>query len=322
EAADKLIDTPGETYTPVAGSLKTFESNLETEESRRKPFPKTSSGRRTAFANWLTDTRNPLVARVAVNHIWARHFGKPLVPTVFDFGRKGTPPTHPELLDWLAIEFQKSGWSMKHLHRLIVSSNTHRLNSSTAGARPETIAADPDNTFYWHANPLRMEAQLIRDSLLQLAGELDLTQGGPPVPVGNDSRRRSLYYVHSHNEHQKFLSMFDDASVLECYRRAQSIVPQQALALENSPLATAAAEKIAQRITTAHPILSDREFVAAAFTIVLATKPTAEETAVVLDAIAQLRKSQGILGRPVSEAAIRASIVHVLLNHNDFVTIR
>ena len=322
ETADKLIETPGETYTPVAGSLKTLESNLESEESRRRPFPKTSTGRRTAFANWLTDKRNPLVARVAVNHIWARHFGKPLVPTVFDFGRKGTPPTHPELLDWLAIEFQESGWSMKHLHRLIVSSNTYRLGSSTAGALPETVAADPDNTYYWHANPLRMEAQLIRDSLLQLAGELDLTRGGPPVSVGIDSRRRSLYYVHSHNEHQKFLSMFDDASVLECYRRAQSIVPQQALALENSPLATAAAEKIAQRITTAHPNLSDREFVETAFTIVLAGKPTAEETTVVLEAIDQLRKSQNDPGRPTSESAIRVNIVHALLNHNDFVTIR
>jgi mono/diheme cytochrome c family protein len=322
EAADKLIDTPGETYTPVAGSLKTLESNLESEESRRKPFPKTSTGRRTAFANWLTDTRNPLVARVSVNHIWARHFGRPLVPTVFDFGRKGTPPTHPELLDWLAIELQESGWSMKHLHRLIVSSNTYRLGSSTAGAIPETIAADPDNTYYWHANPLRMEAQLIRDSLLQLAGELDLTRGGPPISVGNDSRRRSLYYVHSHNEHQKFLSMFDDASVLECYRRAQSIVPQQALALENSPLATAAAEKITQRIAAAHPNLSDREFIEAAFTIVLASKPTTDEAVVVLEAIEHLRKPQSEPGRPTSESAIRVSIVHVLLNHNDFVTIR
>eukprot|EP00456_Euglypha_rotunda_P035726 TRINITY_DN274_c0_g2_i5.p1 TRINITY_DN274_c0_g2~~TRINITY_DN274_c0_g2_i5.p1 ORF type:complete len:1100 (-),score=288.09 TRINITY_DN274_c0_g2_i5:1287-4586(-) len=322
DAATKLIDTPGETYAPVVGALKTLESNLETEESRRKPFPHTSTGRRTAFAKWLTDSRNPLVARVAVNHIWARHFGKPLVPTVFDFGRKGTPPTHPELLDWLAIELQESGWSMKHIHRLIVSSNTYRLRSSTAGAGPATLAADPDNKYYWHATPLRMEAQVVRDSLLQLAGDLDLTRGGPPISIGNDSTRRSLYYVHSHNEHQKFLSMFDDASVLECYRRAQSIVPQQALALENSPLATAAAEKIAQRIALAHPELSDREFTEIAFRVVLATRPTDDETAAVLDAMEQLRKRQAGTDRSSAEKSIRTSVIHVLLNHNDFVTVR
>lgn len=321
-AATKLVDTPGETYTPVVGALKTLESNLETEDSRRKPFPQTSTGRRTAFAKWLTDTRNPLVARVAVNHIWARHFGKPLVPTVFDFGRKGTPPTHPELLDWLAIELQESGWTMKHIHRLIVSSNTYRLRSSTAGAAPETLAADPDNKYYWHATPLRMEAQVVRDSLLQLAGDLDLTRGGPPISIGNDSTRRSLYYVHSHNEHQKFLSMFDDASVLECYRRAQSIVPQQALALENSPLATSAAEKIAQRIALAHPDLSDREFTDIAFRVVLATRPTDDETAAVLEAMEQLRKRHAGTDRSNAEKSIRTSVIHVLLNHNDFVTVR
>src|SRR5262249_44241583 len=112
EAARKAIGAPGESYTSLTGSLKTLESNLETEEARRKPFPKTSTGRRAAFAKWITDSRHPLPARVAVNHIWSRHFGRPLVPTVFDFGRKGTPPTHPELLDWLAVELVESGWSM------------------------------------------------------------------------------------------------------------------------------------------------------------------------------------------------------------------
>lgn len=318
DAALKLVEMPGDTYTPVAGSLKTLESNLETEESRHKPFPKTSTGRRTALANWMTDRRHPLVARVAVNHIWARHFGKPLVPTVFDFGRKGAPPTHPELLDWLAVELQESGWSMKHIHRLIVTSNTYRLSSSTANANAESTKVDPDNKYYWHANPLRMEAQLIRDSLLQLSGDLDPTRGGPPISIGNDSSRRSLYYVHSHNEHHKFLSMFDDASVLECYRRAQSIVPQQALALENSPLAMTAAQKISRQIAGANPSLADREFIERAFPMVLACNPTEEESAAVLEAMDQLRKA----AKDSSDASIRASIIHVLLNHNDFVTIR
>jgi hypothetical protein len=116
-AARKALTGSPAIYTPIRGSLKTLESNLETEDSRNKPFPPTSTGRRTAFARWLTDPKHPLPARVAVNHLWSRHFGKALVPTVFDFGRKGTPPTHPELLDWLAVELIEHGWSMKHLHR-------------------------------------------------------------------------------------------------------------------------------------------------------------------------------------------------------------
>lgn len=322
EAARKASESPGQTYTSVTGSLKTPENNLETEESRRKPYPQTSTGRRSALAKWLTDPRHPLPARVAVNHIWSRHFGKPLVPTVFDFGRKGTPPTHPELLDWLAVEFRETGWSMKHLHRLIVTSNVYRLTSSSASAAPTTVAADPDNRYYWRQNPIRMEAQVIRDSLLSLAGDLDLTRGGPSIPVGSESNRRSLYFVHSHNEHQKFLSIFDDASVLECYRRAESVVPQQALALENSPLATGLAEKIAQRVTATNPNQSDAEFVRAAFLMVLAVEPSSDEQKLVLESLGQLKDSAQRRNRPSPETFARTSVIHALLNHNDFVTIR
>ncbi len=323
ESARKAIDMPGESYTSLIGSLKTLESNLETEASRSKPFPQTSSGRRSAFAKWITDPQHPLPARVAVNHLWSRHFGKPLVPTVFDFGRKGTPPTHPELLDWLAVELVEHNWSMKHIHRLIVTSNTYHLSSTSAGATNETLAADSDNRFYWRANPIRMEAQTVRDTLLSLAGELDLTLGGPSIPVNNEaSRRRSLYFVHSHNEHQKFLSMFDDANVLECYRRAESIVPQQALALENSPLATTMAEKIAQRIAAANPTASDQDFIRAAFLAVLSVEPTESEQVVAIEAIARLTTAAKLKNRPNPAAHAKTNLIHALLNHNDFVTIR
>ncbi len=322
ETARKALESPGETYTSLPGAFKTLESNMESEESRRKPFPKTSTGRRTAFANWITDPRHPLPARVAVNHIWSRHFGRPLVPTVFDFGRKGTPPTHPELLDWLAVEFREHNWSMKHLHRMIVTSNTYRLTSSSAAVAPATIATDPDNRFYWRTNPIRMEAQLVRDSLLSLAGELDLTRGGPSIPVGNEaSRRRSLYFVHSHNEHQKFLSIFDDASVLECYRRSESIVPQQALALENSSLASSMAEKISQR-STAPGAKTDDEFIRTAFLTVLAVEPTPEEQAAVKESMIRLKDAARKRNRPNIDQTVLTSVVLVLLNHNDFVTIR
>ena len=335
ENARKLIDEPSDTFTSLRGASKALESNLETEESRSKPFPTTSTGRRTALAKWITDPGNPLTARVAVNHIWSRHFGRPLVPTVFDFGRKGTAPTHPELLDWLAVEFMEgaaipasgslheTGWRMKHIHRLIVTSKAYRMTSSSSGASSDNLTQDSENRFYWRMNPIRMESQIVRDSLLMLAGELDLTMGGPSIPISNEtSRRRSLYFVHSNIEHQKFLSMFDDASVLDCYRRAESIVPQQALALENSPLATEMAQKITQRILAAEPETSDLEFIRRAFLTVLNVEPSVAERQAVLEAMASLVEAakRGNRGEPVTY--VRTSIVQALLNHNDFVTVR
>ncbi len=123
-------------------------------------------------------------------------------------------------------------------------------------------------------NPTRMESEVLRDSLLYLSGELDLKIGGPSIPVGDEAaRRRSMYFVHSHNDRNRFLSIFDDANVLECYRRAESIVPQQSLALENSLLAMSSAEKINARITAKE----DGTFIKAAFELILGSSPTAEE---------------------------------------------
>jgi len=325
QTARAAIDTPGDSHTPLTGALKTLENNLETEQSRRKPFPRTSTGRRTALAAWMTDRDNPLTARVAVNHIWMRHFGTPLVPTVFDLGRKGIPPTHPELLDWLAVELMESGWSMKHLHHLIVTSQAYRMASTRANAAEINLKSDSENRCYWRTNPIRMEAQLVRDSLLYLAEQLDLTLGGPSVPVNEDkSLRRSLYYVHSHNEHQKFLSMFDDANVLECYRRADSIVPQQALALENSTLANELAVKIAAKVSGLPTVNSDDAFIRAGFRMVLSVDASEQEVAASLQAMNELRKtgSGSDDDSENSTTKARTMLIHALINHNDFVTIR
>jgi hypothetical protein len=321
ETARKAVDIPSEAYTPLPGAKKTQEDYQN--RNAGAPYPTTSTGRRSAFAKWLTDPRHPLPARVAVNHIWMRHMGKPLVPTVFDFGRKGTPPTHPELLDWLATELVEHNWSMKHIHRLIVTSQAYRLSSSSAGATEATVSADPDNRFYWRMNPVRMEAQIVRDSLLSLAGELDLSLGGPSIAINDEaSRRRSLYFVHSHNEQQKFLSTFDDANVLDCYRRAESIVPQQALALENSPLATAMAGKIAERIATANPNATNTDFTRAAFVTILSVEPTVDEQATMAEVLQRLSELARAKGRPNPETLARTNLVQTLLNHNDFITIR
>ncbi len=320
-------------WTPLVGALKTLESNLESEDSRRRPFPQTSTGRRRNLAAWITHPQNPLTARVAVNHVWVRHFGRGLVPTVFDFGRKGARPTHPQLLDWLAVELVEHNWSLKHLHRMIVLSSTYRLSSSALNGAPATLAADPENRWYWRSNPVRLEAQSVRDSLLSLSGNIDLTMGGPPVPAGDDSsRRRSLYYFHSHNEYQKFLSMFDDASVLECYRRDDSIVPQQALALENSPLAQRTATGITQRLMTdmrlaapdadaVRSVHSDEDFLRRGFRLILCCEATQAELTAGLEFLRQMRTESKGSDEEVALQA-RTAVILALLNHNDFMTVR
>ena len=163
----------------------------------------------------------------------------------------------------------------------------------------------------------------VGDGLLHLAGELDARVGGPPVPVKDAaSRRRSLYYVHSHNDHHTFLATFDDANVLECYRRAESIVPQQALALSNSATSMGNAAKIADRLSAQLGRASNADFARAAFEAVLAAEPTAgerAECAAALSRLTDLAKGQGVAD-PARRA--RANLVLALLNHNDFVTIR
>ncbi|MCE2795593.1 MAG: DUF1553 domain-containing protein [Planctomyces sp.] len=305
---------PEDSFTKFSGAAWTptrfFNSGKDDPEVR---FQSVSTGRRSALARWITDRRNPLTARVAVNHLWTRHMGQPLVPTMFDFGRKGTPPEHPELLDWLACELMDSGWSMRHVHSLIVTSSAWRLSSSQADA-DAAIARDPENRLYWRRNPIRLESQVIRDSLLALAGTLDLTMGGPPVPISEQtaSSRRSLYFFHSNNERNLFLTMFDEALVKDCYRREQSIVPQQALALSNSELAFSTAEKVAAGLAN-----DETRFITEAFRLLTAIEPGPEE----LEASRRALREWQSLPAGTPENA-RASFIRVLINHNDFVTLR
>ncbi|HRF02690.1 MAG TPA: PSD1 and planctomycete cytochrome C domain-containing protein [Pirellulaceae bacterium] len=329
EQANRASEAPGTEYPSLQGAVKSIESPTETPESLAAPFPSTSTGRRTALAEWIVDRRHPLTARVAVNHLWTRHFGAPLVPTLFEFGRKGAPPSHPELLDYLAVDLMEHGWSLKRLHRLMVTSRTYRMSSSNAGL-DHGASLDPENRMLWRMNPIRLEAQAVRDSILFLAGELDLTEGGPPIPLAeaDSSKRRSLYFVHSHNEHHRLLSVFDDAGVQECYRREQSIVPQQALALSNSRLAIESSRAIAARIVAeagSEPIDDDR-FVRAAFRWVLAFEPNDNELAACREALDEWRALETDSTEPdeprQGSAEAYAAIVLALLNHNDFLTVR
>ncbi|MDF1744848.1 MAG: DUF1553 domain-containing protein [Gimesia sp.] len=324
EKARQTVKKPGEKYTRVRASRKALEGPAEKDDSRYKPFPETSTGRRTAFARWMTHRKNPLTARVAVNHIWLRHFGQPLVNEVTDFGLRSSQPIQHELLDWLAVDFMEHNWSMKHLHHLMVTSNAYQLGSSTIDADSQTQQKDKENHYYWRRNMVRMESEVIRDSLLHLAGELDLTRGGPTIdPAKNpDSKRRSLYFTTSRDAHDKFLSMFDSADIFACYRRNQSVVPQQALALANSKVSLQMARKITEGIRTKHPQLNDQEFIQRAYEKILCVKPTPQESSLCLQALA---KTQTALKTTKNQQPIwrsRENLVHALLNHNDFITIR
>ncbi|MFM8357728.1 MAG: DUF1553 domain-containing protein, partial [Verrucomicrobiota bacterium] len=315
---------PGDTFTRLTGAAWTPTRFLDsTKDDPAVPFPATSTGRRSALAAWITDPRHPLTARVAVNHLWTRHFGTPLVATVFDFGRKGAPPTHPELLDWLAAELVDHGWSLKHLHRLLVTSATYRLESSVAGA-DDQVARDPDNRWWWRRTPIRLESQVVRDSLLVHAGSLDPRLGGPPVtpPEQAASRRRSLYFQHTNNDRNLFLTVFDEAAVKECYRREQSVVPQQALALLNSRLVQDAAPAMVDRLEQTAPGPADDAFVRHAFAVLLGYEPGEAELAETRRALAAWQARPATQpAEPVPRRA-RVNLVWALLNHTDFITLR
>ena len=273
-------------------------------------YPKSSSGRRLAFARWMTSHQNPLTARVLVNHVWMRHFGKPLVERTFDFGLRSEKPQHAQLLDWLAVTFMQDGWSLKQLHRRILTAGVYRLSSSPAAAAPATLTADPDNQTLWRMNTRRMEAEVVRDSVLALGGSLDLTSGGPPVEhtQGQSVLRRSLYFRQDKERQMTFLSLFDGAKVNECYERQATVAPQQALALFNSPIAASQAE----RISATYAQLEPPEFINALFNHVLCRKPGENELTECLSFLSEFSDS----------GQVRSQLALVLLNHNDFVSIR
>lgn len=225
----------------------------------------TTSGRRLAFAKWLTARSNPLVARVIVNRIWLHHFGKGLVPTPADFGRLGVAPTHPELLDWLADEFMQNGWSVKHLHRVILSSSAWRQSSR----RTEMHASlDPDNQFYSRQSIVRLDAELVRDRMLAASGRLNAQQFGAPAAITEDDAgqvviddnetRRSMYIKVRRSQPVAMLQSFD-APVMEvnCERRPVSTVATQSLMLMNSSSILNHAAKLAERCRAEATLIPD-----------------------------------------------------------------
>ncbi|GAB4361409.1 MAG: PSD1 and planctomycete cytochrome C domain-containing protein [Bryobacter sp.] len=236
------------------------------------PYPEApadakTSHRRRHFAEWATQPDHPLTARVFVNRIWQHHFGEGLVRTPNNFGRMGERPTHPELLDWLAVEFVESGWRSKHLHRLILTSEAYRMASDDNAAN---LAKDPQNRYYWRMPRRRLEGEAIRDSILAVAGSLDRSIGGPGVypfidpslfqasskrtwngkPDTDPSTwRRSIYVFSKRSIPLPMLEVFDKPDTIgSCARRNRSTVAPQALILMNNSMVHLHAERFAERL--------------------------------------------------------------------------
>ena len=230
----------------------------------------TGSGR-LELANWLTRRTNPLTARVFVNRVWMWHFGSGLVATPSDFGSRGVPPTHPQLLDWLASEFMASGWSVKALHRVIMTSRTYQLASDDHHAN---LQVDPSNRWHWRYSRRPLDAESIRDAMLSISGNLDpsIPQSHPfpqvdtwgftihqPFHAVYDSNHRSVYLMVQRNRRHPFLALFDAADPNQSIASRQpTTTPTQALYLMNAPFVHDQAESFAEKILALHTGMSSR----------------------------------------------------------------
>ena len=280
--------------------------------------PGVSTGRRLALARWIVHRENPLAARVAVNHLWLRHFGRALVATPADLGQNGAVPLAPALLDWLAAELMEPSpaaagrpWAMKRMHRLMVTSAAYR-RTSVPDAR--NLAHDPDDLWLWRMPPRRLEAEIVRDAVLHAGGGLDPAMGGPELDhkLALSTRRRSIYYRNAPEKQSEFLRLFDMAAPAECYERRTSIVPQQALALSNGPLTRGEARTVAAALASRHGT-DPSAFARAAFERILSRPPTSLELE---EALGFLRERDAGSARPAED------LVHALFNLHEFITVR
>ena len=248
---------------------------------------------RLKLAEWITEPANPLTARVMANRIFGFHFGRPLVTTPNDFGKMGTRPANPELLDWLANEYVKGGWKMKPLHRLILLSSAYRQDSRSVNEKAYA-AKDPENKWLWKANRRRLEAEEIRDTMLAISGRLNTKAGGPSVMVAIDPElikdlkrpqywvptrdktehdRRTIYMIYKRNLILPFMQVFDSPDTLiSCARRDQSTHAPQALELLNGTVSNDLALSLAKRLTG-----TPRERVDSAFKLAAGRLPNERE---------------------------------------------
>ncbi len=289
------------------------------------PFSGGSSGRREALADWIASAENPLTARGMVNRIWQHHFGEGIVRTPSDFGMNGDRPSHPELLDWLALQFIEKGWSVKAMHRLMLTSNAYKQASESLDLQKAGVA-DPDNRLLWRANWRRLEAEVLRDSMLAVSGRLQPTAGGPGVyldipadvaggfeffkwfPSDEKSQlRRTIYTFQRRSVAMPMIETFDGANMSEsCSRRSVTTVAPQAFSLLNSAFTNSEAKHFAERVIELAGT-DPRRQLDEAFLLALGRKPTEAEK----------RKTAEVLAK-LSPREVLTRLGVVLFNSNEF----
>jgi hypothetical protein len=315
------------------------------------PLPVKDKPNRLDLAKWIIDPKNPLPARVTMNRVWQAYFGLGLVETENDFGTQGTPPTHPELLDYLASEFVARKWSLKEMHRLIVTSATYRQSSRV---RPDLATADPRNRLLARQSRLRLDAEVIRDSALAASGLLTPTVGGPSVfppqppgvynftqvprewkpSTGADRYRRGLYTFLWRSAPYPGLTVFDAPDgVSACTRRNRSTTPLQALTLLNDQAYLEFAQGLAARVLKDEGG-ADEERLAFGFRLCMSRKPSEKELKVLMHLLNQQRETFAkepaqvralLADKPppavdAAEFAAWTAAARVLLNLDEFIT--
>jgi hypothetical protein len=313
------VENHGSAMSPGFIDVITF-GNPPTEIPR--PDGRTS-GRRLALAQWIASTQNPMTARVIVNRLWQKHFGRGIVATVENFGKMGEPPTHQDLLDWMAVEFTKD-WSLKRITKLMMMSEAYQMASAFTDAAD--VANDPENRYVWRFRPQRLDAEIVRDNMLAVGGNINLEVGGEPVfpyipkdvltsqyrgkwvntPDGPAAWRRGVYVYQRRSLPYPMFDTFDHPDMnVTAGARLVSTVPTQALTLLNNPFVLSQAARFADRVRgQAHDPSSQVDL---AYRIALARPPTPTETAIGTDLIA----TQGL-----------ESLAHVVLNLDEFLYMR
>jgi hypothetical protein len=347
---ERPANNPRNTYLHHRGEyLQRREAVTPGVLSALPPLPAGVPANRLSFARWLVSPANPLTARVTVNRQWAALFGKGIVPTLQDFGYQGEPPSNPELLDWLAVEFMRRGWSLKAIDRLIVTSATYRQSSRVT---PEQMAKDPDNRLLSHAPRVRMEAEMVRDSALTACGLLSRKIGGPSVyppqipgittegaygafewkvSAGEDRYRRGLYTFAKRSAPYAMFLTFDAPSGEVCLaRRDVSDTPLQALTLLNDQVLVEAAQALGSRIAALPG--SDADRIDRMFRRCLTRPPRADETAMMQRFVKEQRArfdrkeldAAAIAGPGPGDLISRAvwtTLARTLLNTDECITI-
>ena len=321
--------TPGAVATPDVPEV------LRDERSPYRPQPPwpdaEKSGRRLAFARWLTRPDHPLTSRVLVNRLWRRHFGEGLVRSLDNFGATGVPPSHPELLDWLAVRFAQTGFHWKPMHRLMTTSTAYRQSSQRT---PDRMRLDPDNRRLSRMPLGRLDAEALRDALLATAGRLDLSAFGPPEAVTAhadglvsadakaESWRRSIYVLQRRTETLTILETFDLPQMSpNCVQRSVSTVAPQALHLLNDDAVHQLSHRLAERVAD-EAGENSRERIQRLFQIALARPPSEQELVQAEQALAQLSERWRVNGDEEGAASPEdralANLSHALMNSAAF----